>query len=846
MGVGRSRCSRAGAVSAAACMAIVGMLGTMACSSSAGAAAGRAAVGQPQRGSAARQAGPGGLAIDTVAGGIGGPAAGATVSIGQPCGVTSAGKTLLVGTEVAHAGVLREVSEITGRLTGLAGVPVPGTSPDGTLAGNSQFVLACDTALDHQGNLVFSDSAFVDAGFRQRTGNYKVRVLAMHSGMFYGQKMIKGRIYTIGGDGTFGNTGDGHPATAAQIGIPVGLAVDAAGNIVVATAFPSGRIRVIAAGSGTFYGQEMTAGDIYTVAGGGTALPCAPGATDGQLATSVDLGLATMKIHRDQLEAPAGLRIDHFGNILISAAECGGRVRVVATRNGPFYGRQMTSGHIYTVAGGGTASPGNGGLATGARLDRLGGLAVDRAGNIVVADTIAHSVRLVAVRSGRFYGQQMVAGRIYTLAGGHGAGARGDGGPAIRAKLDFPWAVAVDGQGNIAIADTGSMAVRVIAAQTGRFYGRHMRSGDIYTVAGNGRWAFSGDGGPATAATFGSMEFYTGLYVATDRAGDLLISDPANGRVRFEPARAGVFFGRRLQARHVYSLAGSTPVRLLGPDCAGSVPGSHAVQPCDIAADRAGNAVLTTPKTVSVIAARTGRFYGRAMRAGRVYVIAGGGKSRANGVLATQAWLFPRRVAVDSRGNVVTVSGTIRVIAATTGTFYGIRMRAGHVYSLDYGDEVAAADLAGNLIVICGSRVCVIAGRNGTFYGQNMVAGHKYAVAGDGSKPTSGDGGPALAAGMSPWSVAADGSGNLIIDDINFSSTGHVNAELRVVAAMAGTFYGRSMTSGDIYRVAGGGGALVDGPALNADLLGGGAVAAAPGGGILLAERLLGEVRLIS
>ena len=844
MCVGRRIVSRAGAASGASYLVIVTMLGTMACASSAGVATGRAAGRQPQRDAAARQAG--GLTIRTLAGGLGGPAAAATVSIAQPCGVTSAGKTLLVGTEVAHAGVLREVSETTGRLTNLAGVPLPGTSPDGTLAGNSQFVLACDTALDHAGNLVFSDSAFVDAGFRQRTGNYKVRVLAMHGGTFYGQKMIKGRIYTIGGNGTFGNIGDGHPATAAQIGIPVGVALDSAGNVVVATAFPSGRIRVIAAATGTFYGQAMTAGDIYTVAGGGAAQPCAPGAADGQPATSVDLGLATMKIHRDQLEVPAGLRIDHSGNIVISAAECGGRIRVIATRNGRFYGRQMASAHIYTIAGGGTAAPGNGGLATNAQLGRLGGLALDRAGNVVIADTIAHSVRLVAARSGRFYGQQMVAGHIYTLAGGHGAGSQGDGGPAIRAKLDFPWAVAVDGRGNIAIADSMNLGVRVIAADSGPYYGRQMRAGDIYTVAGNGQWAFSGDGGPATAATFGSMEFSTALFVAPDQAGDLLISDPANGRVRFLPASAGVFFGRRLQAHHLYSLAGSKPVRLLGPDCAGSVPGSHALLPCDIAADRAGNAVLTTPKTVSVIAVRTGRFYGQAMRAGDVSVIAGGGKSTANGVLATQASLFPRRVAVDSHGNVVTVSGKIRVIAATTGTFYGLHMRAGHIYSLGYGDQVASADLAGNLIVICRSRVCVIAGRNGTFYGRNMMAGHEYVVAGDGSRPTSGDGGPALAAGMSPWSVAVDGSGNLIIYDTNFANASPVRAEVRVVAAQTGTFYDQAMTSGDIYRVAGGGSAFIDGPAFRAEVAGAGFVAAAPGGGILLAENLSGKICLIS
>jgi DNA-binding beta-propeller fold protein YncE len=87
--------------------------------------------------------------------------------------------------------------------------------------------------------------------------------------------------------------------------------------------------------------------------------------------------------------------------------------------------------------------------------------------------------------------------------------------------------VAVDGAGNLVIADTGNNRVRVVAARTGRFYGRAMKAGHIYTVAGNGLSGFSGDGGPAARA---EIDFPYGVAVA--RAGNLVIADTFNGRIR--------------------------------------------------------------------------------------------------------------------------------------------------------------------------------------------------------------------------------------------------------------------------------------------------------------------------
>ena len=114
--------------------------------------------------------------------------------------------------------------------------------------------------LDGTGNLIIAD-----------TFDNRIRVVAAATGTFYGRPMTAGDIYTVAGDGTAGFSGDGGPATKAGLDEPEGIRVDRAGNLVIADT-DSNRIRVVAAASGTFYGQPMTAGDIYTVAGGGAVL----------------------------------------------------------------------------------------------------------------------------------------------------------------------------------------------------------------------------------------------------------------------------------------------------------------------------------------------------------------------------------------------------------------------------------------------------------------------------------------------------------------------------------------------------------------------------------------------
>jgi trimeric autotransporter adhesin len=255
--------------------------------------------------------------------------------------------------------------------------------------------------------------------------------------------MKAGDAYTVAGKGNFGFSPNGSPAASARLAGPGGVAVDGAGNLVIADTY-NNRVRVVATSSATFYGRPMTAGDIYTVAG------------DNAQGFSGDGGRAT----RARLYWPQDATVDGAGNLVIADTN-DYRVRVVAESAGTFYGQAMKAGHIYTVAGNGMAGfSGDGGPATSARLHSPNGVAVDPGGNLLIADSVNNRVRVVAATSGTFYGVAMTAGDIYTVAGNGMAGFSGDGGPATSARVFFPSGVAPDA-GNLVISD-GSGRVRMV------------------------------------------------------------------------------------------------------------------------------------------------------------------------------------------------------------------------------------------------------------------------------------------------------------------------------------------------------------------------------------------------
>jgi sugar lactone lactonase YvrE len=285
-----------------------------------------------------------------------------------------------------------------------------------------------------------------------------------------------GLISTAAGNGTAGFSGDGGPATAAQLRTPSDVAVDSAGNLYISEV-GNRRIRKV-----------TPTGVITSVAGNGNY----GFAGDGGPAVGA------------QLSVPFSIAVDSAANLYIADTE-NYRIRKVLA----------ATGMIVTVAGGGTGALGDGGLATEARLQFPYGVAVDAAGNIYIADTGNQRVRKVSATNGR----------IYTIAGNGTAGFSGDEGPATAAQLDDPWDVAVDPAGNIYIADLNNQRIRKVSAATGI----------ITTVAGIGSYGFSGNDGPATEA-----QLYNPYGIAVDIAGNVFISDYGNIQVRKVLAASGV------------------------------------------------------------------------------------------------------------------------------------------------------------------------------------------------------------------------------------------------------------------------------------------------------------------
>ena len=234
------------------------------------------------------------------------------------------------------------------------------------------------------------------------------------------------------------------------------------------------------------------------------------------------------------LDNPAGLAFDGSGNLYI--ADWGNeRVRKVDGQTGMIttvagtgekgfsgdggpkrFDFSLPSGmRIRGSVGSVVIANGDGGPATQARLAPPAGVAIDGAGNLYIADVNFGHVRKVDGQTGV----------ITTVAGKGKSGSSGDGGPATQAALDDPSGLAIDGSGNLYIADTGNDRVRRVDAATGL----------ITTVAGTGEEGFSGDGGPATQA---ALDEPHGL--AFGGAGNLYIADTGNDRVRRVDAATGL------------------------------------------------------------------------------------------------------------------------------------------------------------------------------------------------------------------------------------------------------------------------------------------------------------------
>jgi hypothetical protein len=325
-----------------------------------------------------------------------------------------------------------------------------------------------------------------------------------------------------------------------------------------------------------------------------------------------------------------GTAVDSAGNLLIANQTT---VQAVAARSGTFYGVTMAAGHVYTVAGQST-HPGTG-TATRTKLTQAVGVAVDSSGNLVIADNGTPAgcptctprgalVQVVAAADGTFYGQKMTVGHIYQVAGNGQTGSTGDGGPALGASLESAAGVAVDAAGNLVIAD--SNRVRVVAGHTGTFYGQQMTAGDIYAIAGTGAAGYSGAGGPAIDAQV------TARPVVLDGAGNVVIGDSDVGfavneeRVQAIAVKTGTFYGQQMTAGHIYDVAG-TGSEYSGD---GASPSQDVItDPVGVATNAAGDMTFADGggEVIWAVPATSGTFYGRTLAAGHSYLIGGTGQT---------------------------------------------------------------------------------------------------------------------------------------------------------------------------------------------------------------------------
>jgi NHL repeat len=303
------------------------------------------------------------------------------------------------------------------------------------------------------------------------------------------------------------------------------------------------------------------------------------------------------------------------------------------------------------------------------QLDAPGGIALDAAGDLFVADTGHCRVLILPARAGTSYGLHLSSGRVTTLVGGSCSGP---------GSIGHPSGVAVDAQGDVYIAEATAQRVQEV---------RPVGSGAAFTVAGTGRAGYNGDG--RTAAT-SQLDQPTG--VAVDATGDLFIADTANCRVRVLPARSATLFERAVTAGHLTTVAGTGVCGTAGQG--GPIASAQLWDPVAVTVDGAGDLLVADNGDQSVLLAapRAGTYFGTAVGANDIGVVVGGtgtyGPYLADGLSATGPTAElndPRGLAVGPTGALFITDGfmhVIRVVPATAGTLFGRPMTPGDLYTL--------------------------------------------------------------------------------------------------------------------------------------------------------------------
>jgi len=613
-------------------------------------------------------------------------------------------------------------------------------------------------------------------------------------------------ITTMAGGGPPNNT----PALAAPIGLPWAVAQDSAGDLYISDNL-SNRIYKV-----------NSSNNLSVLAGNSTNNLSG----DGGPANSASLG------------NPEGIALDAAGNVYI--ADTGNsNVRVVNTQTSKITiaGVTIQPGNIATVAGRGTPcisispppSCGDSGPATKAQLNSPGGVFVDAAGNIYIADTGNNVVRMVNT-SGTI---SLVAGS-YTLCG---AAPCGDAGPANLAQLSAPYSVSLDHSGNIYIADTSDFVIRVVNTQSSAIIiaGVTIQPGNIAAVAGNYTAcaaATCGDGGAANGTNNSSLGFTFPVAVSLDASNNIYIVDGGT-----QTANGNVIRVVNTQATAI-TFAEGTQNTTINPGNIDRIAGSYQK---GYSGDGTGGvfATLNNPTGVfvdndrNVLIADQGNDVIRKLDAtsGNISTIVGIGFNRAyfgDGGPASTAELFnPSGVDSDNNGNLFIADTGNNVIRRVDGGTGKISTVAGNgifclqspdpvcgdgaaavaaqlgnptAIALDASTNLFIADKTDNVIRVVNNQAVPI-----TVAGVTMQPGNIATVAGTitapacSAPPSCGDNGPASSALLNgPSGVTVDKSGNIYIADTVDNAIRVVNTQGSAIAVA-----GVTIQPGAIAAVAG-------------------------------------------
>jgi sugar lactone lactonase YvrE len=636
----------------------------------------------------------------------------------------------------------------SGKMTVFAGTGWGGFNSNKLIAAQTPVGAVSGLVIDAKGNIFLAD--YGNSRIREVTPDGKIKTVAGST-----DKCAHSRTCS-----------DGGLATSAFLNLPVGIALDAAGNLYIADSYDN-RIRAVNMQTApvTIAGVTIQPGYIDTIAGSlGDSGSCS------NIALGCGNGGPALKA---QLTLPQGVAVDTAGNIYIADTN-DNMVREIAIENNPNNNINFFAGtgHACHPA---TSNCGDGPAAS-ASVSLPAGVGLDKSGNVYIADSHDHKIRVVNTQSGdvTFYGVTIHSGNIGTIAGTGVQAFSGDNGTARAAALDLPGGVFVDATGNLLISDTGNQRVREVNS-----------AGTINTIAGGGL----GDGPGAGAATVFAGPFN----LTRDPAGNIYVADQGNNRIRKVDTSYNVstFVGT--------GSAGSTN---------GSVPFATFSSP---------SAVTYDPVNASWYIADSNNFVIRKVDSlGNVTTVAGSGQTcypisgscGDNGPATAANFAYPINVVTDSAGNLFIAD------------YFGCRVRAVNMQSSTTSLGGIGNIPQGYVVTIAGTTIngntCGKAS-DGTGRGIGTELDHPAGLAVDGSGDVfisdqynmivrrldttnaittyalngnaklSGNGGLATAGSMwDPLMIALDGSGNLFISGGNDDVVQLVDAATQHYGTVAG------------------------------------------------------------